>query len=123
MSGKGKNIPNTEKMLKRGTELISRPIVIVIIFIVLIINIYLGGGGIISNIMIVLLALYIIFLFFEYFLKINITTNISDLFSNDPKLNIKMEKINDLDKDKNKTIYGNWSDREFNYISYRLSGN
>ena len=95
---------NTEKMIKRATELLSRPIIIAIICIILILNIYLGGGGIISNIMIVILALYIIFLFVEYVLKVNITTNISDLFSNDPKLNIKMEKVNELDKDKDRGI-------------------
>ena len=95
---------NTEKMVKRFTELLSRPIIIAIICIILILNIYLGGGGIISNIMIVILALYIIFLFVEYVLKVNITTNISDLFSNDPKLNIKMEKVNELDKDKDRAI-------------------
>lgn len=95
---------NTEKMVKRFTELLSRPIIIAIICIILILNIYLGGGGIISNIMIVILTLYIIFLFVEYVLKVNITTNISDLFSNDPKLNIKMEKVNELDKDKDRAI-------------------
>jgi hypothetical protein len=95
---------NTEKMVKRFTELLTRPIIIAIICIILILNIYLGGGGIISNIMIVILALYIIFLFVEYVLKVNITTNISDLFSNDPKLNIKMEKVNELDKDKDRAI-------------------
>lgn len=95
---------NTEKMVKRATELLSRPIIIAIICIILILNIYLGGGGIISNIMIVILALYIIFLFVEYVLKVNITTNISDLFSNDPKLNIKIEKVNELDKDKDRGI-------------------
>lgn len=95
---------NTEKMVKRATELLSRPIIIAIICIILILNIYLGGGGIISNIMIVILALYIIFLFIEYVFKVNITTNISDLFSNDPKLNIKMEKVNELDKDKDRGI-------------------
>ena len=95
---------NTEKMVKRATELLSRPIIIAIICIILILNMYLGGGGIISNIMIVILALYIIFLFVEYVLKVNITTNISDLFSNDPKLNIKMEKVNELDKDKDRAI-------------------
>lgn len=95
---------NTEKMVKRATELLSRPIIIAIICIILILNIYLGGGGIISNIMIIILALYIIFLFIEYVLKVNITTNISDLFSNDPKLNIKMEKVNELDKDKDRAI-------------------
>ena len=72
---------NTENMVKGATELLSRPIIIEIICIILILIIYLGGGGIISNIMIVILALYIMFLFFEYFLKLNITTNISDLFS------------------------------------------
>ena len=95
---------NTEKMVKRTTELLTRPIIIAIICIILILNIYLGGGGIISNIMIIFLALYMIFLFVEYVLKVNITTNISDLFSNDPKLNIKMEKVNELDKDKDKAI-------------------
>ena len=95
---------NTEKMVKRATKLLSRPIIIAIICIILILNMYLGGGGIISNIMIVILALYIIFLFVEYVLKVNITTNISDLFSNDPKLNIKMEKVNELDKDKDRAI-------------------
>jgi hypothetical protein len=95
---------NTEKMIKRTTELLSRPIIIAIICIILILNIYLGGGGIISNIMIIFLALYIIFLFVEYILKVNITTNISDLFSNDPKLNIKMEKVNELDKNKDRPI-------------------
>jgi len=95
---------NTEKMVKRATELLSRPIIIAIICIILILNIYLGGGGFISNIMIIILALYIIFLFVEYVLKVNITTNISDLFSNDPKLNIKMEKVNELDKDKDRAI-------------------
>lgn len=95
---------NTEKIVKRATELLSRPIIIAIICIFLILNIYLGGGGIISNIMILFLALYMIFLFVEYVLKVNITTNISDLFSNDPKINIKMEKVNQIDKDKDKAI-------------------
>jgi hypothetical protein len=54
--------------------------------------------------MILFLALYMIFLFVEYVLKVNITTNISDLFSNDPKINIKMEKVNQIDKDKDKAI-------------------
>lgn len=93
-----------EQIAKRATEFLSRPIIIIIILVVLLLNIYLGGGGIISNIMIGILLLYMIFLFVEYFLKVNITTNISDLFSNDPKLNIKMEKINELDKDKNRKI-------------------
>jgi hypothetical protein len=95
---------NTEKMVKQGIELLSRPIIIAIICIILILNIYLGGGGFISNIMIVFLALYIIFLFVEYILKVNISTNISDLFSNDPKLNIKIKKVNELDKDKDRAI-------------------
>ena len=95
---------NTENMVKGATELLSRPIIIEIICIILILIIYLGGGGIISNIMIVILALYIMFLFFEYFLKLNITTNISDLFSNEPKINIKLEKINEHDKGKDETI-------------------
>ena len=54
---------NTEKMVKRATELLSLHIIIAIICIFLILNIYLGGGGLISNIMVVILALYIIFLF------------------------------------------------------------
>lgn len=93
-----------EKIVKRATEFLSRPIIIIMILVVLMLNIYLGGGGIISNIMIGILLLYMIFLFIEYFLKVNITTNISDLFSNDPKLNIKMEKIDEIDKDKNRKI-------------------
>ena len=93
-----------EKIVKHVTELLSRPIFIVIICIILVINIYLGGGGIISNIMIGILIIYMIFLFVQYVLKVNITTNISSLFTSDPQLNIKMEKINDLDKDKDKKI-------------------
>ena len=93
-----------EKIIKRTTKFFSRPIIIFCVVIILLLNIYLGIGGIISNIMIIILGLYMIFLFFEYFLKVNITTNISDLFSNDPKLNIKMEKVDELDKDKGKKI-------------------
>lgn len=93
-----------EKTVGRVVKFLSRPIIIAIISLILVVNIILGGGGIISNIMIAILVLYMIFLFIEYVLKVNITTNISDLFSNTPNINIKMEKVDELDKDKNSKI-------------------
>lgn len=95
---------STSEIYKKISEYLMRPITIVVIFVIIFINIYLGGGGILTNIMILLLLAYIVFLFIEYYLKLNITTNISNLFSQNPSIDIKMEKKDELDKDKDRNI-------------------
>jgi len=94
----------TEGMVKGATEVLTRPIIIGIISIIIILNIYSNEDGLISNIMIIILAMYMLFVLVEYIFKVNITTSISNIFSNNPELNIKMEKVNELDNDKYKKI-------------------
>ena len=90
---------------KKGyRDLLIRPIIIAIIFIIIILIIYLGDGGIISNIMIILLLIYIVFIILEYVFKVNISTYVSDLFTNNPKLNIVVEKTSDHVKKEDKQI-------------------
>jgi hypothetical protein len=108
------NVQHTEKILKRSIDFLLRPIVIFIICLILIVNIYLGGGGIISNITVIFLGFYIIFVFLEYVLNVNITTNISNLFSLDPNISIKIEKQDKQDKQKKIKIVNKLNKEVFN---------
>ena len=100
-----------EKWAKKAFEILFRPIIVFIICVFLIISISLGDSGILHNVMIAVLFFYLVIMFVEYVLKVNISASVYDLFSGTPTVNINIDEV---DYSGNASGYNKWNKEVFN---------